>query len=161
MAEVKSVRTGLNFARTYPFYIKLPKADQAYFFSITISASKKLNLKTGMSVDLVSLDRLAEGIFKSQKSQKTSAVEMMADIVNQVQVGLKKIQTKLVSVKFSECRGSAYLFTGRQMYFIRQDYASDDVGDLFQVTSYFNKKNVMTRMDLKNLKLNTQEQIIF
>ncbi|MBC7465298.1 MAG: hypothetical protein H7256_04845 [Bdellovibrio sp.] len=160
-----NVRSEVQFARTYPYYIKLggrpASFQQAFSFLVTVSAQKKINAMTGMSVDLVGLDKIASKILKTKKQSGDKIAMVLRNLVNQFKKDLALQKTKLVRVEFVECRGGSYLFTDKKMLFVRQDHATDEAGDLFEVRSYFNQKNALIRLDLKNLKLGLSEQIIF
>lgn len=151
----------IQFVRTYPFYLKLNKPVRAYSFSVTVTAQKKLNPATGMSVDLVKLDRAAKLILKTKNSKSAEVLQALREIYGQFEAQLKKDKTKLISIQFNECRGSGYLLKGKKTLFIRSDFAADDQQDLHQVTSYFDAKNKLVRMDLKHLRLQIVEQLLF
>ena len=160
------MRSEVQFARTYPYYLKLngrpASSQQAFSFSVTVSAQKKMNPMTGMSVDLVLIDKIANKIFKTKRPYRNDDVLMvLTGLVSELKKALALQKTKLVHVDFSECRGSSYLFTEKRMLFVRRDYATDQAGDLFYIESYFNQKNILVRLDMKNLKLGICEQIIF
>lgn len=114
-----------------------------------------------MTVDLRSLDQIAVSLFKNHRTTKLDIQKTILALAANLKTKLKAEKTKLISIRFDECRGSGFLLKGSQLYFIRLDYATDKRGDLFKVISYFNKKNQLVRTDLENFKMNLREQLIF
>ena len=162
IAKHALAKKSVNFVRVYSFYVRKNKPTQAYFFSVTVSANKKLNPMTGMSVDLVQLDKVAKKILDGFKvSAKTGVVEDLQRIELLFKKLLAKIDTKLVRVQFDETRGSSYLFQDGKTYFIRRDLATDDNGDLSEVASYFDSRNKLVRMDLRGFKDGIKETLVF
>lgn len=157
----KNEPSKINFGRSYPFYIKKLGTNRAFAFQVTVVAQKKINQKTGMSVDLQSLDQISSALLNKNRTTKLEIQQTLMALTDQFKNRLKVFGTKLISIRFDECRGSGFLFKGEQVYFIRADYATDKVGELFKVISYFNKKNQLVRTDLENFKLKTDEQLIF
>jgi hypothetical protein len=157
----EGVRSKLHFGRTYSFYLKLKKTKQTYFFNVSILAFKPMNKRTGMSVDLVRLNAIAKKAFKSKISLEDFVLNDLSKVVLQIKQELELAGSQLVSVHFDEVRGSGIHFEGKGVLFIRKDFATNPAGDLFQVASYFDQKNTLVRMNLKNLKQNISEQLFF
>ena len=161
----KNVRSEVQFARTYPYYLKLGgkpvSSEQAFSFSVTVSAQKKINPMTGMSVDLVQLDQIAKKVLKTKTFKTGEVTAILKKLVSEIQKSLEVKNTKLIRAEFEESRGSAYVFVGRDTFFMRQDFAQDDDGDLFKIKSFFNMKNNLVRLNLINLKTTVEEIIIF
>lgn len=161
----KKTRTEIQFVRVFSFYIDLAigsKKAEAYFFKVTVSTQAPLNPQTGMTVDLVQLDRVAHQLFKNQKAHQTSKLSIFFQLkFKTLEKLLKKHKIHLVSVQFNECRGSSVLVTARGQEIIRQDLASDHKGCLYSVTSWFDQGEKLVQLRIKNLKTNLVELIIF
>lgn len=159
------------FNRRYPFYCSVQNqaksrthkksATESYYFQVTVSAWAPLNKATGMSVNLMQLDHIAKNIFKTVHSPELTLNHLLKSRLKLLEKSLKSKKIKLAALQFDECRGLCLKFQGHQSFSIHHDFAADENGDLFKVSSQFNEKDELVEMEIKNLKLEIHERIIF
>lgn len=159
----KSVRSEIYFARAFTFYVQLKTQRhwETYFFNVLVTTAGTMNLDTGMTVDLMTLNRRAGFIFKNEKAKCKSLAEFLQKKFQTLNKILMAEKIQLISAQFNECRGLSVLFENKNFFLIRNDFAFSKEGELFFISSYFNKSNLLTKIILKDLKLNIEEQIIF
>ena len=157
--NLKYTRTEINFVRVYPYY--LSQNNESWSFQVTLKCRSPLNKKTGMSVSLVGLDRVAESIFRNEICNLPSLISFLKEKVNQLKMQLQKQNMHLVAVHFDECRKYGIHFSQQDVFFVRTDYAKNEAGDLYEVITYLNSKQSVVQLQLKNFKNKITEQIIF
>ena len=114
-----------------------------------------------MTVDLVSLDKIAARVFKNSKRSSKSLLLDLQKKVLQLQMLLKQKKITLISTDFNECRDSAIIFKGKKIFKRRVDYAEDSKGDLFFVESTFDQANTLKVLKIFDCKNRLDEQFIF
>ncbi len=114
-----------------------------------------------MTVDLSTLNRISAEVFLNCKIQGQPLQKFLQTKYQQLKKSLAKSKITLQSVTFLECRGLAIEFKGTSILTLRQDFATDDNGVLYSVSSYFDKVNKLKKLNLRNLKANIEEQFIF
>ena len=157
------------FVRRYSFYCsvqnqknkKTQQTSESFYFQVTVSALAPLDPKTGMTVNLVLLDQVAKKIFKANRPSKLTLTKFLQNQFKNLDRALKLKKIRLSSLQFDECRGFCVKFEGRKRFSIHSDYATDEKGNLFKVSSQFNEKDELVELDIKNLKLDIHEKIIF
>lgn len=162
-SKKEKTRPKINLARVYSFYVS--QKSESWNFKVTVKCHSPLCKETGMSVDLVNLDRLAKSIFKNEVSTSNSLISVLEKKVSQIKVQLQKQpqskKTNLVTVHFDEVRQFGIHFLENQVLFVRQDMAKSQAGDLFEVISYLDSDQSVVKLKLKNFKTKVIEQIIF
>ena len=161
--------SGIIFVRRYPFYCsvqnqknkKIQKTAESFYFKVTVSALAPLDQRTGMTVNLVLLDQVAKKIFKINRPSKLALNKYLENQFKKLGKALKLKKIGLTSLQFDECRGFCLKFQDQKIFSIHSDYATDEKGNLFQVSSQFNEKDDLVELDIKNLKLDIHEKIIF
>ena len=153
----------IHFVREYPFYAHLyiNKHSEGYFFNVVVTTSSPLNVQTGMTVNLRELNEIARVTFKSERLKCNSLAEFLEEKVKTLKEALSNHKIQFLSVQFNECRGLSVLFKSKKIFLIRKDFATNANGELFSVISYFNNSKNLTKMILKDLRHNIEEQIIF
>lgn len=156
----------LRFGRIYPVAMSL--AEQSYFFKAEFIAQAPLNSKTGMTVDLVKMNKAITKILK-QKTKvkinvkvdvKTSVAEVLQQIFKQAQDKLKTMGADLKEVSFHEERGFGIQFSKKNKPLIyRTDYGLDESRNLQRIISYFDSKGQLKKVLLNNLRENYSEEI--
>ena len=114
-----------------------------------------------MTVDLVTLDKIAHQVFKNAKRTEKSLTEELQKIVFKLEKLLKQNKIKLISVEFKESRDMALIFKNKKVFSRRTDYAEDSSGDLFKIESTFDHKNQLTALKVFDCKNRIQEEFLF
>ncbi len=162
--KLKKTPTGIQFVRVFSYYVDLQltgKKSQPFFFDVIVKSQAAFKQQTGMTVDLLKLDTIAKKVFKNQKLKCSAFQEFLNVKYQTLKEALKIFGIRLRSVQFTECRGLSVLIKNRTWHTFRHDYAVDDKGVLYFVSSQFDEKNRLAQIKIKNLKLNIEEQIIF
>lgn len=143
-------------------------AEQSYFFKAEFIAQAPLNSKTGMTVDLVKMNKAITKILK-QKTKvklnvkvniKISVAEVLQQIFKQAQDKLKTMGADLKKVSFHEERGFGIQFSKKNKPLIyRTDYCLDESRSLQWIISYFDSKGQLKKVLLNNLRENYSEEI--
>lgn len=163
-SQQKPTRTEIQFVRVFTYYVDLKltqKKTEAFYFKVTAVTESKMNVQTGMTVNLQKLDTIAAIVFRKQKIKSGNLYEFLRTTYTNLQKNLARQNILLHSVQFDECRGLSVLMNDIETFTIRTDFAIDDLGTLHSVTSHFNQSNQLTQIKMKNLKANIEEQIIF
>lgn len=157
-------RSEIQFGRVFSFYVDMSLAGrryEPYYFKVTVITEGPIDPETGMSVDLIKLNSAATRVFRNQKIKSADLRQALSLKYRVLEESLTKHGIVLQTVQFDESRGLSVLVGTQALRTFRHDFAIDEKGVLYQVTSQFDDKNKLIRMKTKNLKLDIEELIIF
>ncbi len=145
--------------RVYSYY--LSQKTESWSFQVTVKCRSPLNKKTGMSVNLIDLDRIAESLFKNENCNLPNLNSFLKTKLDQLQKKLHKNKIQLIAVHFDECRKFGIHFIQDDIFYVHTDFAKSESGELYEVITYLNSNKNVAQLQLKNLKTKITEQIIF
>lgn len=149
----------LNFGRKYS--LSVSDKQQSYFFNVEVLVRGRLNLDTGMTTDLIRLDKIILSKLKLSSKSNHSVVDHLMRVNSQINISVKKLNLKLIQLAFHEERGFGICFNSKkQINTFRTDYGNDQENNLFKIVSYFDLQGKLVKTNLYNLKEKTTE-IIF
>lgn len=105
-----SKNSEIIFVRRYPFYCSVQNQSkskstsktnvttESYYFQVTVSALAPFHESTGMTVDLVQLDRVAKKIFKPDGSAQFTLKSLLKNKRALLEKALKLKKTRLIAL---------------------------------------------------------------